>query len=135
MPFAWRRHGGTPIVADRIAVRGIRATGFHGVLDFERRDGQEFSVDVTLSVDTAAAAATDDLALTVDYSGIAQLVHAHITGTPHQLIETLAHRIADAILEVPGVLGVEVAVHKPHAPIPLDFADVIVTVRKGEASW
>lgn len=117
-------------MADRIEVKGIRATGWHGVLEFERTDGQEFIVDVALDVDTAAAAATDDLALTVDYSGIARLVHAHIVGEPVQLIETLAHRIADEVLRVPLILGVTVAVHKPHAPIPLAFDDVIVTVHK-----
>lgn len=118
-------------MADRIEVRGIRAIGHHGVLEFERTDGQEFIVDVAMDVDTAAAAASDDLALTVDYSAIAQLVHARIVGEPLQLIETLAHRIAEDIRAVPRVLRVTVAVHKPHAPIPLDFDDVIVTVHKG----
>lgn len=118
-------------MADRIEVRGIRAIGYHGVLDFERTEGQEFAVDVALRVDTADAAAGDDLALTVDYAAVAQLVYEHITGAPHQLIETLAHRIADDIMRVPRVLGVTVAVHKPSAPIPVSFDDVIVTVHKG----
>lgn len=119
-------------MADRIEVRGIRAVGYHGVLDFERTEGQEFAVDVALSVDTSQAAASDDLGLTVDYSAIAALVHDHITGPPHQLIETLAHRLAEDILRVPRVLGVTVAVHKPSAPIAVSFDDVIVTVHKGE---
>lgn len=118
-------------MADRIEVKGIRATGWHGVLDFERTDGQEFIVDISMDVDTAAAAATDDLQLTVDYSAIAKLAHARIVGEPLNLIETLAHRIADDVLAVPGVLRVTVAVHKPHAPIPLAFDDVIVSVHKG----
>jgi dihydroneopterin aldolase len=118
-------------MADCIQVTGIRATGFHGVLDFERAEGQEFLVDVTMRVDTAAAAAADDLSLTVDYSAIAGLVHARIIGEPHQLIETLAHRIADDVAAVAGVLGVTVAVHKPHAPINVPFDDVIVTVTRG----
>ena len=67
----------------RIEVRGIRGHGRHGVLPDEQRDGQEFHVDVTLEVDTTIAAATDDLAHTVDYGAVAMLVHAHITGTPH----------------------------------------------------
>lgn len=119
-------------MADHIQVLGIRGYGYHGVLDSERVEGQEFSVDVTLTVDTAAAAAADDLTRTVDYSNIAELAHARIVGTPHLLIETLAHRIADDIMRVPGVLGTSVAVHKPHAPIPVRFDDVVVTVRKGE---
>jgi len=118
-------------MTDRIEIKGIRATGWHGVLEFERTDGQEFIVDVAMDVETADAAVTDDLALTVDYSAIARLTHARIVGEPLNLIETLAHRIANDILAVPRVLGVSVAVHKPQAPIPLAFDDVIVTVHKG----
>ena len=118
-------------MAEKIEVTGIRGHGFHGVLDFERGEGQEFLIDVSMDVDTAAAAAADDLSLTVDYSAIAGMVHARIIGEPYQLIETLAHRIADDVVAVPGVLGVTVAVHKPHAPIRVPFDDVIVTVRRG----
>lgn len=118
-------------MTDRIEIKGIRAKGWHGVLEFERTEGQEFIVDIAFDVDAAAAATTDDLNLTVDYSGIAQLAHARIVGEPFNLIETLAHRIADDILAEPRVERVTVAVHKPHAPIPLTFDDVIVSVHKG----
>ncbi len=114
----------------RIEVRGIRGHGFHGVLADERRDGQEFHVDVLLEVDATMAAATDDLHHTVDYGAVAALVHAHITGEPHALIETLAQRIADAVIAIDRVDAVEVAVHKPPAPIPVPFDDVVVTVRR-----
>lgn len=114
----------------RIELRGIRGHGFHGVLPEERRDGQEFRVDVLLEVDTTIAAATDDLASTVDYGAVAALVHAHITGEAHALIETLAQRIADAVITIGRVDAVEVAVHKPHAPISVPFDDVVVTVRR-----
>ena len=117
-------------MADRIEIKGIRATGWHGVLDFERRDGQEFIVDVAMDVETAMAVASDLLDLTVDYSAVAQLVHARIVGEPVALIETLAHHIAEDVLGVPGVLRVTIAVQKPHAPIPVPFDDVIVTVHR-----
>jgi len=65
---------------DQIALRGLRGYGYHGVLDSERHDGQEFGVDAVLWVDTAAAAASDDLSLTVDYAAMAgRLASADIT--------------------------------------------------------
>ena len=114
----------------RIEILGIRGHGYHGVLPDERRDGQEFSVDVVLEVDTTVAAAMDDLSHTVDYGAVAVLVHEHITGEPHLLIEALADRIAEALIALERVDVVEVSVHKPHAPIAVPFTDVIVRVRR-----
>lgn len=120
-------------MADRIRILGIRATGHHGVLEAERRDGQEFVVDVELEVDVTAAAAADDLSHTVNYAEVAQLAHDHITATAcavHDLIETLASHIADDVMRYTLVKAATVSVHKPHAPIPVPFHDVIVSVRR-----
>ena len=117
-------------MTDTITITGIRAIGYHGVLEFERTSGQEFIVDVTLDVHTTDAAKHDDLQLTVDYSDVAKRVHAHIAGDPYQLIETLANRIADDLLTITRVLGVTITVHKPQAPIPVDFDDVAVTITR-----
>ncbi len=117
-------------MTDCIAVRGIRGTGFHGVFATERREGQEFTVDVELEVSTAAAGRSDALADTVDYGAVAQAVHARIVGEPVDLIETLAERIADTCLVDERVDAVTVTVHKPHAPIPVPFDDVTVTIRR-----
>jgi dihydroneopterin aldolase len=119
---------------DRVAVRGIRAFGRHGVLPEERRDGQEFVVDVAMSFDTRPAAAADDLARTVDYSAMAQGVVAIVSGEPVDLIETLAGRIADQVLADPRVDEVEVSVHKPQAPVGVPFDDVIVTVIRSRSA-
>jgi dihydroneopterin aldolase len=128
--------GGSRVTDDRIELVGLRAKGFHGVLDFEREQGQEFVVDVVLHVDTRAAAAADDLAETVDYGAVAVAVSDVVTGDPVDLIETLAARVADACLAAARVDAVDVAVHKPQAPIPVPFADVVVRVhrRRGERS-
>lgn len=115
---------------DRVTLTGIRAIGHHGVFDHERRDGQEFIVDLTCWLDMRTAAATDDLAETVDYGALAQGVVRHISTDPVDLIETLAVRIASFCLSDPRVATAEVTVHKPSAPIPVDFADVSVTVRR-----
>ncbi len=115
---------------DRITLHGLRAVGYHGVLDSERRDGQEFGVDASLWLDTRAAAAADDLSLTVDYSALADGLAAVITGPPVQLIETLAERLAAAALAEPAVHEVEITVHKPHAPVRQPLSDVSITIRR-----
>jgi 7,8-dihydroneopterin aldolase/epimerase/oxygenase len=117
-------------MTDRIELLGLRARGFHGVLEHERRDGQDFVVDVGLDVDTAAAAASDDLAQTIDYGTLAESIAAVVSGDPVDLIETLAQRIADVCLRDPRVRAVDVAVHKPSAPVTVPVEDVIVRIRR-----
>ena len=115
---------------DQIELRGLRVRGRHGVLAFERRDGQDFLVDAVLSVDTRPAAATDDLTLTVDYGTLSERLAQIVAGEPVQLIETLAQRLASACLDEPAVQRVRITVHKPQAPISLPFSDVAVTITR-----
>lgn len=115
-------------MTDRIALTGVRARGFHGVLETERTQGQEFVVDVVLLLDSLRAASVDDVAATADYGAVAQRIVDVVTGEPVNLIETLAQRVADACLVDAVVDEVEVTVHKPQAPIPVPFSDVSVTV-------
>lgn len=117
-------------MTDTIEIRGIRGYGHHGVLASERVDGQEFIIDVVLGLSTRSAAASDDLARTVNYASVAERVHAHITGDPCDLIETLAERITADVLAHESIDWIEVAVHKPSAPIPVPFDDVIVRIRR-----
>ena len=70
----------SPDDMDAIEIRGLRAFGRHGVLDFERELGQVFVVDCVLEVDLTAASASDALADTVDYGLLAgRLAHAVTT--------------------------------------------------------
>lgn len=110
-----------------ITIRGIRGYGYHGVLDHERQQGQEFIVDVVYEVG-ANAAATDQIEHAVHYGEVAEAVHQLIVGAPVNLIETLAHLIAERVLGFAGVDRVSITVHKPQAPIPVPFDDVAVTV-------
>ncbi len=118
------------IVADRIELRGLTVRGHHGVFEHERRNGQDFVVDITVWIDLAAAAASDDLADTVDYGALAQLAADVVAGPPRNLIETVAAEIADGVMADERLHAVEVVVHKPDAPIPLTFADVAVVARR-----
>lgn len=115
-------------MSDRICLTGLRVRGHHGVLAQERRDGQDFLVDVALSLELSPAAVSDDLTDTVDYGALAERLAAVVAGEPIQLLETLADRLAAVCLSDPRVGRAEVTVHKPSAPIPLPFADVSVTV-------
>jgi dihydroneopterin aldolase len=118
------------VPADRIALSGLTVRGNHGVFDFERRDGQDFVVDVVLDLDTSAAAASDDLTQTVHYGELAEGLAAVIAGEPVNLLETLAQRLADVCLADERVAAATVTVHKPQAPISLSFADVAVTITR-----
>jgi 7,8-dihydroneopterin aldolase/epimerase/oxygenase len=118
------------IRVDRVALRGLRAHGHHGVLAHEREQGQTFVVDLVLGLDTRPAAAEDDLAKTVHYGVVAEEVVDVVRGEPVDLIETLAERIAERCLEHDAVQEVEVVVHKPRAPITVPFDDVTITITR-----
>jgi dihydroneopterin aldolase len=117
-------------MADRIELRGLTVRGRHGVFDHERADGQDFVVDITVWIDLADAAASDELADTYDYGALARLAADVIAGPPRNLIEGVGAEIADQVMRDPRVHAVEVTVHKPQAPIPQQFDDVAVVVRR-----
>lgn len=119
---------GTQHRTDRLAVQGIEAFGYHGVFDFERREGQVFRVDLVLGLDTRPAAESDDLRDTVDYGTLVAAVKEAVETEPVDLIETLAQRIADVCLTDSRVQWTEVTVHKPDAPIEATFTDVALTI-------
>lgn len=126
------------IELDQIWVQGIRVTGYHGVYDAEKETGQLFLADVVAHVSTHGAASRDDLQRTVNYSDIADRAAGVLGGDPADLLETVAEHIARSILEMDGVHCVDVTVHKPQAPLHVEFRDVMVKIRrdlKSGALW
>ena len=117
-------------MADRIELRGLAVRGRHGVFDHERANGQDLVVDITVWIDLADAAASDELADTYDYAALAQLAADVVAGPPRNLIEAVGGEIADGVMADHRVHAVEVVLHKPEAPIPHRFADVAVVVRR-----
>ncbi|MBP2475208.1 dihydroneopterin aldolase [Crossiella equi] len=117
-------------MTDRITLTGLRVRGHHGVFEHEKRDGQDFLVDITVWIDLDIAGETDDLADTLDYGDLAQRAAAIVGGEPLNLIEAVAARVADEVMTDRRVHATEVTIHKPSAPIPLTFADVAVTARR-----
>jgi 7,8-dihydroneopterin aldolase/epimerase/oxygenase len=121
---------GRPPLRDELAVRGVECFAHHGVLDFERREGQVFVVDLVLGIDTWPAAASDDLAQTVDYGTLVADVKAAVERDPVDLIETVAQRIADVCLLDTRVEWARVTLHKPEAPIDATYSDVALTITR-----
>ncbi|MFB8189425.1 dihydroneopterin aldolase [Microbacterium sp. NPDC055988] len=115
---------------DEIVLTGLTVFGRHGVYTHEREEGQDFTIDLRLRLSLDQAAASDDVTDTVHYGELAEKVAGVVAGAPVNLIETLAERIASVALEDERVQNVTVTVHKPHAPIALNFADVAVTVNR-----
>ncbi|MDR2974012.1 MAG: 2-amino-4-hydroxy-6-hydroxymethyldihydropteridine diphosphokinase [Propionibacteriaceae bacterium] len=113
---------------DRMEVTGIEAWAHHGVFDFERRDGQLFVVDVAWWQDFAGAAEHDDLGMTTHYGDLASYVVDLVQAEPVDLIETVAARLRDALLDRFTMEYVTVTLHKPHAPLSVTFDDVRLSV-------
>jgi dihydroneopterin aldolase len=116
---------------DTISLIGMRVFAYHGLLADEQASGQEFVIDVTVHANLAEAGKSDDIADTIDYGALAAAIHARATMERWNLIERVAERIADLVLEDPRATGVTVRVHKPAAPIRVPFEDVVVEVRRG----
>lgn len=121
---------GASVTSDRISLHGVSGFGRHGVYEVERERGQRFAVDVDLALDLQLAAASDDLAQTVDYAGLAEQIVADIERDPVHLIEALALRIAGTCLRSPLVQTATVTVHKPDAIMPVRVLDVSVTITR-----
>jgi dihydroneopterin aldolase len=114
----------------KIQLTGLRVHGYHGVFEFERAYGQTFIIDASVWLDASAAASSDDLAKTLNYGSLADLLVEDAKANPVDLLETLAERLLVKVMEFGGpvVTKASVTVHKPEAPIPHEFDDVSVTV-------
>jgi dihydroneopterin aldolase len=105
---------------DRIVMEGMVFFGRHGALAAERELGARFTVDVELQCDLAAAAESDRLQDTVDYSEAYEDVREVVEGEPCQLLEAVAGRIADRLLDYDRVAAATVRVWK-RPPLPGEF--------------
>lgn len=119
--------------SDRIELRGLVVLGVHGVLAEERVRAQPFQLDLDVSVDTAPAAASDDLADAVDYGVLAHRAAAVVADRSFRLLEALAAAVADELLAADArVERVAATVRKLRPPVDLqlDSAGVRVVRRR-----
>jgi len=117
-------------MTDSIILTGLRVNAHHGVYDFERENGQDFLIDVTVWLDLSTAARSDDVARTIHYGELATEVTEAARHNPVDLIETVAERIAAVVLLHEAAQRVQVTVHKPQAPIEVPFTDVAVRIER-----
>ena len=118
-------------MSDKISLKGIWGFGYHGVFDHEAKNGQDFFVDLEISLDLSKPSKSDNLAETIDYGSLADLVVEEITGERVQLIERLAGRIADRIKSGhPETTAIASTVHKPKAPVSAQTSDISVTITR-----
>ena len=115
---------------DRIDLTGIEVYAKHGVLDHEQERAQVFRVDVTAYMDLSKPGESDDLSDALDYGTLALEVREAVGSQSNKLIEAVAARVADAIMDHPQVTKSIVTIHKPDAPIDLVFEDVSVTIER-----
>lgn len=113
-----------------ISLHGIEIWAHHGAELDERERGQPFLVDVTLEADFERAASTDDLADTIDYGPLSARIAEAATEGPRTLLESVAGRILDVVMEDERVTAAEVTVTKPHAPLPVPTSGVSVTLHR-----
>ena len=116
---------------DVITVKNLKLFAFHGVNDFEKRDGQTFFVDIDAFVDLKKAGQTDNLDDTVSYAKIIKTASAVFTAQSDDLIERAACRVADALFEsFDKIEKLIIEVKKPDAPIKADFDYVSVRIER-----
>ncbi len=113
----------------KIIITGLRAFGYHGCTPEERERGQHFLVDLELEYDVEDAVREDELSLAVDYDRLAAEVHGIVSGERYHLIETLAARIGEHVMENTPALCARVKVRKPEAPMSCAVEEVAVDVR------
>jgi dihydroneopterin aldolase len=113
-----------------IEVRGLTVHAHHGVHSDEREHGQRFVLDLVLVPRSSLGCETDRLGDTVSYGDAARMAVEVATSTRFDLIERLAAHVADALLARLPLERATITVHKPEAPLGLEFDDVAVTVSR-----
>ena len=115
---------------DRIRIEGMRFHCIIGINDWERVAKQPVTVDLTLHVDLAQAAESDDIKDTVNYREMSRRVRDAVEGSDFGLIESLADRIARVCLDDLRVQQVDVGLRKPGAARLADSVGVEITRRR-----
>ncbi len=118
-------------MSDKIFVEGLVLHANHGVGDDEGRIGQQFLVDLVISMSLDAAAQSDKLVDTISYADLIEVTSSAFRAKRHRLVEAAAGAVVEALLaHFPQIDKIRITVHKPHAPIAAVFADVGVSLTR-----
>ncbi|KAF6141491.1 hypothetical protein GIB67_000872 [Kingdonia uniflora] len=121
------------VKGDKLILRGLKFHGFHGVKPEENKLGQKFVIDMDAWMDLRTAGESDSLSDTVSYTGIYRIVKEVVEGPPHNLLESVAHRIATITLtKFSQISSVRVKVGKPHVAVhgTVDYLGVEIFRRR-----
>lgn len=114
---------------DQIQIHGLKVFAYHGVNPEEKRDGQNFVLDITADVDLSVPCRSDRVEDTVSYAKMIKTVIRVVQEASYDLLERVSQRVADQLLEeYPRIQSVEVTLKKPEAPIKAEFDDVAVHI-------
>jgi dihydroneopterin aldolase len=109
----------SPEQSMRIFVEKLEFVGYHGVYAEERRDGRRFLVDLSVDIGDSLAAQDDDLAHTLDYRGLAEVVMAVGTDESYRLVERMGDEILERIFaQFPAVLSADLTIRKYATGVP-----------------
>lgn len=107
---------------DKIHIRDLRARCIVGIFPEERTKKQDVILNITLHADLRKAGASDSIEDTVNYKDVKKKILAMVEASSYQLVERLACRVAEIVLEDGKVRRAEVTVDKPGA---LRFAESV----------
>jgi 7,8-dihydroneopterin aldolase/epimerase/oxygenase len=118
-------------MSDRIFIHGLSLHAYHGVMPYEAKVGQTFTLDLELEIDLTDAVRSDKVVHTVSYDKVVDCASKAFGGQRCKLIETAAGHVASAVLGAfARVRKIKVTIHKPHAPIAATFNNVGVTLER-----
>ena len=100
---------------DRVFIEDLRIQTVIGVYDWEREITQTVSLDLEMAFDIDQAAASDDIAHTLDYKAVAKRLIGFVESSEFQLVEALADHCARIILEEFPVDWLRLKLSKPGA--------------------
>ncbi len=110
-----------------VTIKGLKVRAKHGVFPSEKQNAQPFLIDITYKYG-GKAAESDNFSNAVDYAAVCALAQKICGENTFDLIEKLAREIALGICEnFPAVSEAEVTVHKPEAPVGMEFSDIFTT--------
>jgi len=116
---------------DKILINDLKIFAYHGVNPEEKEDGQNFYIDLEISLDIKNACQSDDLNDTVSYAKIIKTVIRVFTAEKYDLLERAAQVVTDAIFEeYEKVEAIKIRLKKPEAPIKADFGYVAVELER-----
>ncbi len=116
---------------DEIRIDELEIFAYHGVYDFETKNGQIFYVNAILYTDTSKAGKTDDLTDSTNYGEVCAFITEFLTKNTYKLLEAAAEHVVEAVLlQFPLIKGISLEIRKPQAPIPLPFGSVSVKIER-----